>query len=245
MKAHEIMTKDVITVGLETTVGEIAALLTRHRISGVPVVTKDRKVVGIVSQSDFLHRAETGREPKGKWWLTLFADPDSSARDYTKAHGWKADDVMSHIVVSVADEAEFGDVASILNAHGVKRVPVVNDGRLAGIITRTDVVRALAKLDTHEPAARPDNMALQKALLDKMRMQPWLDTAYINVEVTNGVVRLTGFIASADQRRALRVLAEEVCGGGNVNRRFAAQLVKFTRVHWQPARFPGRGFPTQ
>jgi CBS domain-containing protein len=216
MKAREIMTKDVVTAGLETTVGEIASLLIEHHISGVPVVTEDRQVVGIVSQSDFLYRAETGSEPKRTWWLTLLTDPDSMARAYTKAHGHRAHEVMSRIVISVTDEAEFGDVAGILNAHGIKRVPVVRDGKLVGIITRTDVVRALAKREASKPAIRSDDVALQKAVLDKMRMQSWLDTAYINVEVAEGVVRLTGFIASEDQRRALRVLAEEISGAGSV-----------------------------
>ena len=216
MNADEIMTKDVIAVSPDASVREISALLVQHGISGVPVVIGDRKVVGIVSQSDLLHRAETGSEQKRKWWLTILTDPDGMAREYVKAHGQKADDVMSRFVVSVADDAEFGDVASILNAHGVKRVPVVHDGKLVGIITRTDVVRALAKHEASKSFPTPDNVALQKAVLDKMRTQTWLDTAYINVEVANGVVRLTGFIGSDDQRRALRILAEEVSGAGNV-----------------------------
>jgi len=216
MKAHEMMTEDVITVGPATSVREIAALLVRHRISGVPVVTLDRKVIGIVSQSDLLYRAEAGSERKSRSWLGFFADPDRIAREYAKAHGQKAHDVMSRPVVSVADEADFADVAGTLNAHGVKRLPVIRDGNLVGIITRTDVIRALGKLEGSKPAAGPENVALQKAVLDKMRALSWLDSAYVNVEVLNGVVRLTGFIGSEDQRRALRVLAEEVAGADNV-----------------------------
>jgi CBS domain-containing protein len=100
--------------------------------------------------------------------------------------------------------------------HGVKRVPVIHVGKLVGIITRTDVVRALAKLEASKPVVGPGNVALQKAVLDKIRAQTWLDTAYISVEMANGGVRLTGFIGSDDQRRALRVLAEEVCGADKV-----------------------------
>ena len=215
MKAHEMMTKDVITVSPDATVRDIAALLVRHRISGLPVTTADRRVVGMVSQSDLLHKAEIGSEQKRKWWLATFGDPDGMAREYVKAHGQKAADIMSRFIVSVADNAEFADVANTLSTHRVKRVPVIHDGKLVGIITRTDVVRALAKLEAIGPS-RPGDVALQKAVLDKMRAQTWLDTAYVNAEMTNGVVRLTGFIASDDQRRALRVLAEEVCGAGKV-----------------------------
>jgi CBS domain-containing protein len=216
MIAHEMMTEDVITVGPATSVREIAALLARHRISGVPVVTLGGKVIGIVSQSDLLYRAAAGGERKGKWWLGFFADPDRIAREYAKAHGQKAHDVMSRPVVSVADEADVAEVAGILNAHGVKRLPVIRYGNLVGIITRTDVMRALGKLEGSKPVAGRDNVALQKAVLDKMRALSWLDSAYVNVEVVNGVVRLTGFIGSEDQRRALRVLAEEVVGAHNV-----------------------------
>lgn len=216
MKAHEMMTEDVITVSPATSVREIAALLVRHRISGVPVVTLGGKVIGIVSQSDLLYRAAAGGEPKGQWWLDFFVDPDRIAREYAKGHGQKAHDVMSRPVVSVADEADIAEVAGVLSAHGVKRLPVIRDGNLVGIITRTDVMRALGKLEGSKPVAGSENVALQKAVLDKMRALSWLDTAYVNVEVVKGVVRLTGFIGSEDQRRALRVLAEEVVGTHNV-----------------------------
>lgn len=216
MKAHEMMTEDVITVSPTTSVREIAVLLVRHRISGVPVVTLGGKVIGIVSQSDLLYRAAAGGERKGKWWLGFFADPDRIAREYAKAHGQKAHDVMSRPVVSVADGADIAEVAGILNAHGVKRLPVIRDGSLVGIITRTDVMRALSKLEGSKPVAGRENVALQKAVLDKMRTLPWLDSAYVNVEVASGVVRLTGFVGSEDQRRALRVLAEEVGGAHSV-----------------------------
>jgi CBS-domain-containing membrane protein len=211
-----MMTEDVITVSPATSVREIAALLVRHRISGVPVVTLGGKVIGIVSQSDLLYRAAAGGERKGKWWLGFFADPDRIAREYAKAHGQNAHDVMSRPIISVADEADIAEVAGILNAHGVKRLPVIRDGNLVGIITRTDVMRALGKLEGSKPIAGRENVALQKAVLDKMRALSWLDSAYVNVEVVNGVVRLTGFIGSEDQRRALRVLAEEAAGAHNV-----------------------------
>lgn len=216
MKAHEMMTEDVITVSPATSVREIAALLVRHRISGVPVVTLGGKVIGIVSQSDLLYRAAAGGERISKWWLGFFADPDRIAREYAKAHGQKAHDVMSRPVVSVADDADIADVAGILNAHGIKRLPVIRESNLVGIITRTDVMRALGKLEASKPVAGRNNVALQKAVLDKMRGLSWLNSAYVNVEVMNGVVRLTGFIGSEDQRRALRVLAEEVGGAHNV-----------------------------
>ena len=104
MEAREVMTRDVVTVGPGTTVGEIAAILVRHRISAVPVVS-DAQVLGIVSQTDLAHRSETGTEKRRKWWLELFADPDAKAREYVRSHGLRAEDVMTRLVVSVRESA--------------------------------------------------------------------------------------------------------------------------------------------
>ena len=128
MNAQEAMTKDVITVGPETTVGEIAGLLVRHRISAVPVVSQDNRVVGIVSQTDLGHRSETGTEKKRKWWLDVFADADAKAREYIKSHGLKAQDVMTRFIVSVAKTASLSEVAEVLDTHRIRQVPVMEDG---------------------------------------------------------------------------------------------------------------------
>ena len=144
MKAQDIMTREVATVRPETSVREIAALMMEKNISGVPVVSDDGAIVGIVSEGDLLHRAEVGTERKHKWWFQIFADSDAAAREYAKAHGLSARDVMSRYVISVRDDADLRDVADILDSHRIKRVPVLHDGRLVGIISRRDLVRALS-----------------------------------------------------------------------------------------------------
>jgi CBS domain-containing protein len=212
MNAQETMTKDVITVGPETTVSEIASLLVRHRISAVPVVSKDNRVVGIVSQTDLGHRSETGTEKKRKWWLDVFANTDVKAREYIKSHGVKAEDVMSRVVVSVARDASLSEVAEILDTHSIRQVPVMEGGKLVGMISRADLVRKLAEVTVAAPAVRSDNGALQKAIWDQMKAQPWLRAAYVNFAVKGGVVDLWGAVDSDEQRRALRVLVEGVSG---------------------------------
>ena len=212
MNAREAMTKDVITVGPEATVGEIAGLLVRHRISAVPVVSEDNRVVGIVSQTDLGHRSEMGTEKRRKWWLDVFADADTKAREYIKSHGLKAQDVMSRVVVSVSKDANLSEVADILDTHRIRQVPVMDDGKLVGMISRTDLVRKLAEMRITAPATRPDNGALQKAVWDQIKAQPWLKAAYINLGVKDGVVELWGAVDSSEQRRALRVLVEGVSG---------------------------------
>jgi len=211
MQARDVMTRNVMTVGPEATVGEIAAILVRHRISAVPVVS-DGRLLGIVTQTDLAHRSETGTERRRKWWLDVFADPDAKAREYVKSHGLRAQDVMTRLVVSVPETASLAEVADVLDAHRIRQVPVMDNGRLAGMISRADLVRALAEARITAPAPRPDNGALQKAIWEAIRSEPWLNAALVNLSVKDGVVELWGAVGSQDQRHALRVLVEGVPG---------------------------------
>ena len=212
MQAHEAMTKDVVVVGPDATVGEIAALLVRNRISAVPVVEPGNRVIGIVSQTDLAHRSETDTEKRRKWWLEVFADADAKAREYVKSHGLKAKDVMTRFIVTVPSRASLADVAEILDTHRIRQVPVMDDGKLVGMISRTDLVRKLAEIKVTGPATRPDNGALQKAIWDQVKAQPWLKAAYVSLAVKDGVVELWGAVDSQEQRHALRVLVEGVSG---------------------------------
>jgi CBS domain-containing protein len=221
MKAQDIMTRDVATVRPDTSVRELAALMAEKHISGVPVLTDDGKIVGIVSESDLLHRAEVGTERKHKWWFRTFADPSALAGEYVKAHGLRAHDVMSRYVISVRDDAELRDVADILDNHRIKRVPVMHDGRLAGIITRGDLVRALSQVQISKAAKKIDNATLHRTLRDRIQALSWINDSYINLTVNDGVVELWGFVVSADQHNAIRALVEETTGVSRVEDRLS------------------------
>ena len=214
VKAQDIMTRAVVTVGPYTPVPDIAAMMVEKHISGMPVVTESGEIIGIVSQSDLLHRVETGteRESRRKWWFLNLADADALAREYAKAHGLRAQDVMSRYVISVRDDAELRDVADILDTHRIKRVPVLQAGRLVGIITRGDLVRALSQVQISKSAKKVDDAALHKTLHDRIRAQPWVNESYISVTVNDGVVELWGFVDTVDQHSALRALVEETDG---------------------------------
>lgn len=212
MKAHEIMSRSVVTVSPTTSVRDIAQMMAEKRISGIPVVAQDGSVVGMVSESDLIRRAEIGTVPERKWWLSFFGDPDALARQYRKTHGLKAGDVMSRPVVSVGEDADLSEIASILEKRNVKRLPVVRDGKLVGIISRADLVRALSQSQPDIAPPMGSDTELERALMDKIRTQDWLDSTFLNVVVRNGVVELNGFIGSTEQRRALRVLIDELDG---------------------------------
>ncbi len=216
MKAQDIMTKTVATVRPDTSIQEIAALMVEKHISGLPVLDEGGKVLGMVSQSDLLHRAEVGTERKHKWWFRILADTKDMAREYSKAHGLRAGDVMTRYVISVKADAELSDVADILDSNRIKRVPVIEGDRLVGIITRGDLVRALSLSQLAKGAnkAKVENSALHKILQQRIRGQPWLgaDQSHINLAIKDGVVELWGFVETEDQHKALRVLVEETDG---------------------------------
>jgi CBS domain-containing protein len=219
MLARQIMSTPVVTVKLDATVLEIATSLTRRRISGVPVTTEDGQLLGIVSESDLIHQTAIEAEPKGKWWLTGIADPDAIACAYSKAHGRTAADLMVRYVATIADDATLEEVAAALDTHGIKRLPVMSQGRLVGIITPGDLVHAIANARKKSAEARLDNAGAQKAILGKLAEQSWLNAGYISISVRDDIVQLRGYIASGDQRKALEILVGEVDPSRKVDNR--------------------------
>lgn len=214
MQARDVMTQTVITVPPTASVAEIAALLLDRRISAVPVVDADNHVIGIVSEGDLMRRPEAGTNRRRSWWLSLFTDETTLAREFVKTHGLRAADVMTPHVISVTETTDLRDIAELLEKHGIKRVPVVRDGRLVGIVSRADLLRAFVSAPTGEAAERPtrgDN-ALRDEILTRIKAQPWGDTLMLNVVVENGRVELWGAARSQEQRQAIRVLAERVPG---------------------------------
>ena len=216
MKAEDIMTRDVVAVGPNASVHEAAALMATHRISGIPVTTGGNRLLGIVSEGDLLERAEVGTEPRGKWWLEGLGNPQALADRYVKTHGGTVAEVMTRQVAAVRPDADLSEVANVLRTHQVKRVPVVQDGKLLGIVTRSDIVGAVSGAIGPVAATTRTDGDLQRAILERMRGEPWLDTSYVNLSVANGKVSVGGLIGSAEERRALCTLVEEVAGPSNV-----------------------------
>jgi CBS domain-containing protein len=214
MKAKDIMTSPVITVGPDATVGEIAALLYERRISAVPVVENGR-LVGIVSEADLLHRHEIGTDciaPSGSWWLRLFA-ADRSIEEYIKSHARRARDVMTREVASVAPDTPVAEIATLLATRRVKRVPVLDAGRLAGMVSRSNLVRALAASARPAREAAPmGDKAIRAQILRELQQQSWWRRGTSFVAVEDGVVTYAGTVDKEEERDAARVAAENVPG---------------------------------
>ena len=211
LTAADVMTTDVITVTPETSVRDIAKLLYARRISGVPVIDPNKAVIGIVSEGDLMKHVAVIGEQRRSWWLTLFEGETMLAHDYAKTHGRHAKDVMTSEVISVKPTASLAEIANTLERHRIKRVPVVQDGRLVGIVTRSNLVQDLATIDVSIPASLDDRMIRERLLAD-LDAQPWAHMLLKNIIVENGVVHFWGVVENEEERRALRIAAENTPG---------------------------------
>jgi CBS domain-containing protein len=214
MNAKDIMTSNVITVTSGTLVSEIANLLFERRISALPVVDGDR-LVGIVSEADLLRRYEIGTDcalAGDPWWIRLFSG-DHSPEEYVKSHARSARDIMTQDVATVVPDASLAKIATVLEKRRVKRVPVLQDGKLVGIVSRSDLVRALVSAHRDAPtSSRLTDEAIRFRLLAELRRQTWWREEFSNVTVEEGVVNFAGAIQFENERIAARVAAETVPG---------------------------------
>lgn len=212
MNAADIMTTPVLTITPDTRIHDIAALLLEKRISGVPVVA-GRRVIGIVNEGELLRRHEIGTDslPERSWWAQLIR-PERLSVDYVRTHACRAQDIMIRKVVFAAEDTPLQQIAAILAARHVRRVPVLRGQQLVGIVTRADLVRAIAKTrrDSEPPWQADED--IRRHLLAELEKQPWWRSDWSAVDVFGGVVSYRGLLESEDERRAARVAAENVPG---------------------------------
>jgi len=212
MNAADVMTSNVISVRADASVGEIAEILLTNRISGVPVVDDAGDLIGIVSEGDLIHRVEVGTERRRSWWLELLSSKQILAHEFIKAHARKAADLMTRHVITVRPDTPLSDLASLLDKHGIKRVPVTENGKLVGIVSRANLVQALFKprQDTVAEKAVTDS-ALRDKILAQLKFEPWWP-GDVNIIVRDGAVELWGIVESQVENDAIRVAIEEISG---------------------------------
>jgi CBS domain-containing protein len=218
MRASDVMTASVITVTPQTSVRDLAELLSKHGISGVPVVDPEQNLVGLVSEGDLLHRAETGtsrrtEQRRARWFDGLMRE-NHDARDYLKSHARAVEDIMTRDVITVAETAELNEIADLLETNRIRRLPVVRDGKVVGIVSRADLVRALAST-LRPPESEPivDDMTIRDALLKELRGKPWAKVWADEIMVRGGIVHLWySDDQPLEERQAIRVAAENTSG---------------------------------
>jgi CBS domain-containing protein len=212
MKASDVMTSNVITVGINASVGEAAAILLNNRISGAPVVDERGELVGIVSEGDLMRRPEIGTTRRHSWWLELLSSERSSAVEYIKTHSRKVTDVMTREVITASPDTPLGDIAALLERNQIKRVPIVEGGKMVGLVSRANILQALAsatkKLGSLVSA---DDSALRKKVIARLTAEPW-NPFMLTVTVHDGTVDLWGLVSSAEEKKAARLAAEVTPG---------------------------------
>jgi len=212
MKARDVMTREVATVTPETPLGEAIEIMLARRISGLPVVDASGAVTGILTEGDLLRRAETDTQLRVPGWRAWLAGPGRAARDYVRTHARNVGEVMSQPVVTVEGDAALPEIVALMESRGIKRVPVLEAGRLAGIVSRADLLRALGRLLPRAETRAVADAELRRRVLADLDKQRWAPRSYLDVKVENGVAELLGLITDAREREAMRVLAENVSG---------------------------------
>ncbi len=214
MNAADIMTRRLITIDPDSSVADAANRMLESRISGMPVIDAEGRVVGLISEGDLLRRSEMGTDQpqQRSWWLRLISGPTDDADDYIKSHSRKVKDVMTQSVVSISPDTSLSDIVRVLDRHRIKRVPVVDNGRLVGIVSRANLLQALTASTAQMREASADDRTLRDRIVAELASQPWAPESNENIMVKDGIVHLWGVVSNESQRDALRVAAESVPG---------------------------------
>jgi CBS domain-containing protein len=206
MRAHQIMTKNVLTVLPETPIREAAHKMLQNHLSGLPVIDSSGKLVGIVSESDFLRRSEISTQERRPRWLQYFFSPAHSANDFIHERGRKVEDVMTRDPIRADENTPLDQLVHLMEKNNIKRVPVLRQDKLVGIVTRANLLQAVASMarEVPDPTADDDHIRTLEAT-------DWLPIG-LQVAVRNGVVHLHGLIVNNSSRRDAIVAAENITG---------------------------------
>ena len=216
MKALDVMVRDVVTVQPDESVADAIKLLAEHDVSALPVVDDHDNVVGVISEADLVHREEIGTEKHRPWWLEAVTPATTLAEEFAKSHGRRVEEIMSTDVVSAAEDTPLSEIATLLERHRIKRVPILRSGKLVGIVSRSNLIQALASAQaqtgTKTDGGGETDRKIRNELLDRLGEQEWTDFGERNVIVRDGIVHVWGLVGSEEERKALLALAEGVPG---------------------------------
>ncbi len=212
MRVADIMTTNLLTLSPDLPVGRVAQMLAGRGVSGAPVLDAEGRLLGMLTEGDLIRRLAAETDRPRSWFLGMFGSAPAQAAHYARSHGRRARDVMTTAVESVTEDTPVAEAAALLERHGIRRLPVLRDGRLVGIVSRADLLKvSLAEPPGAEAGAASD-AAITRAVTQAMRQQPWIDAYFIFPEVRDGVVNFSGYCRSDEVERGLRVLAEGITG---------------------------------
>lgn len=212
MNVGDIMTVGAATVSPKTMIAEAARLMLEHHISGVPVVDENGGLVGMVTEKDILRRTEIGTEQGHPHWLEIVMSATTLADEYVRANARTVEDVMSRDVISISPETSLADVVALMEKHGFRRLPVIEGGKVTGIVARSNFLRAFVRRSEGTPPSTADDLEIRSRIVEEIQKHGWVPTSTIEVLVTDGAVELKGAVIDERIRDALRVVAENATG---------------------------------
>jgi len=211
MRAHQIMTRPVFTILPDATIVEAANLMLQRHISGLPVVDASGKLVGIVSEGDFIRRSEIGTQRRRSRFLKLILGPGQAATDFVHEHGCKIAEIMTEEPVTISEDTPLADIVALMEKNKLKRLPVVKGEQVVGIVTRANLLQAVASLARQIPDPTADDDHIRNRIIDALGKNDWCPLG-LNVIVRDGIVHLGGIITDERSRKAAIVCAENVAG---------------------------------
>jgi CBS domain-containing protein len=217
MQVQDVMTKHVISVEPTDTIARAIRLMLQERISGLPVIDAAGKLVGIVTEGDFLRRAETGTQRRRPRWLEFLVGPGRMADEYVHTHARKVSEVMTVEPATVTEQTALADAVKLMEKRRIKRLPVMKGQKVIGIISRANLLHALASLAGEAKADSTDDKTIRDRILAELENEKWAPTGMLSVVVRDGVVDIWGTITDERERQALIVAAENVPGVKRVN----------------------------
>jgi CBS-domain-containing membrane protein len=206
------MSRQIVSIGPEAPVLDAVQLMLQHKVSGLPVIDASGNLQGVVTEGDFLRRAETGTQRKRPRWIEFLMGPGRLADEYVRASGGRVSEVMTRDVHTVTENTPLEEAVQLMERRRVKRLPVMRDGKVVGIVTRWNLMRALAHFALAAQPAAAGDAAIRASLLAELEKQSWAPVRLINVVVADGVVKLSGALTDERERRALLVAAENIPG---------------------------------
>jgi CBS domain-containing protein len=212
MKVRDIMSTRVVSIAPDANVLEAVRLMLQNHISGLPVIDRSGVLVGVVTEGDFLRRSETGTERKRPRWLEFLMGPRRLADEYVHTHARKVEDVMTREPITITEDAALDEVVRIMERRRIKRLPVMRGAQVVGIVSRANLLHALASLGAAASPPAKTDVAIREQLLVEFDRQTWAPVALIDVVVKDGAIELWGTITEEAQGEALKVCAENIPG---------------------------------